>query len=151
MDCIWALWRRHAARTNALLLSPKEAGRCVAPAPVLVPHSGIASRRVTAVDFDTTLHTLASWAGRYVAVNVRPAMSDWYIVQMGGPLPKRTSDAIEGADDLADGTYSFRFSDAGWVTCFWMRRTEFVTASLNDRMLSIETKGATIDVYAPAK
>jgi hypothetical protein len=70
---------------------------------------------------------------------------------MSGPLPKRTSDAIEDVDDLADEAYSFRFSEAGWVTCFWMRRTEFVTASLDDRALAIETKGATIDVYAPAK
>jgi hypothetical protein len=103
------------------------------------------------VDFDATLHTLARWAGLYVAVNVRPARSEWYVVQMGGLLPQRTSEAVEGVDDPGDEAYSFRFSDVGWVTCFWMRRSEFVTAYLNDRMLSIETKGVNIDVYTPPK
>src|SRR3954447_24922613 len=87
------------------------------------------------VTYEDTLHALASWAGRYVVVTIRPPESDWNVAQLAGALPERHAEAIEGAEDLDGESYSYRFGNAGWVTVFFLRRDQFVRAALDDRRL----------------
>ena len=101
--------------------------------------------------YEDALHALASWAGRYVVVAIRPAQSDWNVANLAGVLPQRQAEAIEGAEDLEGESYSYRFSNVGWVTAFFLRRDQFVSAALDDRRLVIELVGATLDIYAPPK
>lgn len=101
--------------------------------------------------YDETLHALASWAGRYVIVAIRPSDHDWNVANLAGVLPQRTPEAIEGADELDGESYTYRFSNMGWVTAFFLRRDQFVSATLDDRHLVIELAGTTLDIFAPPK
>jgi hypothetical protein len=71
--------------------------------------------------------------------------------QHGGHAPRRAAEAIEGAEDLDGESYSYRFSNMGWVTAFFLRRDQFVSAALDDQRLVIEPAGTTLDIYAPPK
>jgi hypothetical protein len=50
---------------------------------------------------------------------------------------------------VGDESYCYRFSNPGWVSAFFLRRDQFVSAALDDRRFVIELAGTTLDIYAP--